>query len=293
MDIVLQPGLYVVAVSGGVDSVVLLDLLRQDPNLRLVVAHFDHGIREDATEDRRFVQELAVRYDLPFVYSEGNLGEQASEATARKARYDFLHSVRNKSGAQAIVTAHHQDDLLETALLNLMRGTGRKGITALKSTDTVRRPLLHVPKNQLLEYAKANNLRWREDSTNANVRYKRNYIRHKVVPKLTAKDRAKLLQNITILQRLNETIDRELQVHLPQNPEHRILLRRQFIMLPHTVALELLAAWLRQNDVRDFDRRALQRITVAAKTLQAGQRIDVNGQFYVMVSKDQLILSER
>ena len=86
MNIALEPGKYVVAVSGGVDSVTLLHLLRSDPKLKLIVAHFDHGIRPESVEDRRFVAELAKQYSLPFVYATGNLGPEASEAAARKAR---------------------------------------------------------------------------------------------------------------------------------------------------------------------------------------------------------------
>src|SRR5437764_343012 len=134
MDVVLpKPGKYVVAVSGGVDSVALLDMLARSDDLKLVVAHFDHGIRKDSAKDRKFVEDLAKNYDLPFVYEEGHLGSGTSEAVARGARYDFLHRVKKSHGAQAIITAHHQDDVLETAIINLLRGTGRKGLTSLTS----------------------------------------------------------------------------------------------------------------------------------------------------------------
>src|SRR4051794_19867846 len=125
MDVVLpKPGSYVVAVSGGVDSMALLHYLQTRPGIKLTVAHFDHGIRDDSPEDRKLAQEVAKSYKLPFVYHEGRLGGEASEATARAARYDFLNKVRRSSQAQAIITAHHQDDLLETAILNMLRGTG-------------------------------------------------------------------------------------------------------------------------------------------------------------------------
>src|SRR4051794_16456164 len=131
MKIYVGPGKYVVAVSGGVDSVGLLDLLRMDPGVKLTVSHFDHGIRDDSHLDRAHVQALARRYQLPFVYDKGALGPGASEAEARTARYQFLDNVKTKTGAHAIVTAHHQDDVLETAIINLLRGTGRKGLSSL------------------------------------------------------------------------------------------------------------------------------------------------------------------
>src|SRR6185369_2891937 len=122
MQLKVRPGKYVVAVSGGVDSMVLLELLRQKPKLELIVAHFDHGIRPESGEDRKLVQRIAKHYELPFVYVEGHLGASASEALAREARYAFLRKVQAEQGAEAIITAHHQDDMLETAIMDLMRG---------------------------------------------------------------------------------------------------------------------------------------------------------------------------
>ena len=116
---VLQPGTYVVAVSGGVDSMVLLDLLAKQPDIKLIVAHYDHGIRSDSKLDRELVASSAKKYKIPFVYESGNLGPGTSENQARIARYNFLRKVQKESKADAIVTAHHQDDALETAILNI------------------------------------------------------------------------------------------------------------------------------------------------------------------------------
>src|SRR6266542_1461422 len=149
MKVRVSPGKYVVAVSGGVDSMVLLDLLRQKPKLELVVSHFDHGIRPDSEEDRRLVQRIARAYGLPFVYARGNLGPKAGEALAREARYAFLRRVQQEQGAKAIITAHHQDDMLETAIMNLLRGTGRRGLSSLKSREGLLRPLLNWTKKDI------------------------------------------------------------------------------------------------------------------------------------------------
>ena len=293
MDITMQPGRYVIAVSGGVDSVVLLDLLTQLPGVGLIVAHYDHGIRGDSAEDRRLVQKLAKDYNLPFVYDEGHLGKDASEATARKSRYTFLHTVRKQSGAQAIITAHHQDDVIETAILNLLRGTGRKGLTSLRSHDTVIRPLLHIPKAVLIDYAIAHHLAWREDSTNTDQSYKRNYVRHTVVTKLTPEQRGQLLMYITQLHDLNHKIDHEITNQLHVQPKAMHIERSYFIQLPHDTALEVLAAWLRHAGVRDFDAKGLQRIVVAAKTLNINNTIDVNNRYQIVVGKQNLALRLR
>ena len=104
---------YIVAVSGGVDSMVLLDMMVRAGAGELVVAHFDHGIRPDSHHDAAFVKKIAEQYGLPFESRREVLGETASEALARERRYAFLRHVAKKHNAQ-IVTAHHLDDLVET-----------------------------------------------------------------------------------------------------------------------------------------------------------------------------------
>lgn len=293
MKIEVQPGRYVVAVSGGVDSVALLDMLAKQAGVQLVVAHYDHGIREDSAEDRRFVQQLATRYDLPFVYDEGYLGKGASEAKAREVRYDFLRRVKMNSQAQAIITAHHQDDVIETALLNLLRGTGRKGLSSLRSTGDIVRPLLRVPKKELIAYAQRNTLQWHEDSTNEDIALKRNYVRHVLVPKLTLEQRKELLMHITEMHDLNHKIDQELITHLHIQPHRYKMGRAYFIQLPHEVAKEVLAMWLRLHGAADFDSKGLGRMTIAAKTYYPRQRIDVNNRYEIVAQGRYLALEPR
>lgn len=293
MNVDVEPGTYVVAVSGGVDSMVLLDLLRQNPDIKLVVAHYDHGIREDSEIDRKLVQDIAKKHGLVFVYDEGNLGPDASEATARKARYDFLHSVRQATGARVIITAHHEDDVLETAVINMLRGTGRKGLASLKSTDLILRPLLHVPKSQIKTYAKEHNLKWREDSTNQDTKYLRNYIRHKILPKFSADERQKLSELVAETRRLNTEIENLLALGLHLQPAVDSLDRHWFIMLPHNVAREVMAEFLRKHKARGFTTKTLDRLIIAAKTFKPGQQADVDKNHVLKINKSRLALTRR
>src|SRR5206468_7359212 len=112
----------------------------------LIVAHFDHGIRHDSAVDRELVQWAARRYELPFVAEQGNLG-RASEAGARAARYAFLVRAQDKHRAKGIVTGHHQDDLVETSLLNLARGAGRHGLAPMVDGEVLR-PLLGLTRTE-------------------------------------------------------------------------------------------------------------------------------------------------
>ena len=284
MKAMLEPGKYVVAVSGGVDSIALLNMLSKQNDIDLIVAHFDHGIRKDSTKDRVFVQALAKKYGLPFEFAEGNLGSTTSEAVARQVRYAFLHSVKDKFGAQAIVTAHHQDDLIETAIINLLRGTGRKGLTALSSRDDVVRPLLHVPKVEILEYAKEHGLKWHEDITNQETKYLRNYVRHEILPKFSDKQKQHLMDIVEKQKTLNTNLDELLQL------KDKELDRKWFVGLPHGVAKEVMAAWLRGQGLREFDRAAIERAVVGAKTAGLGKKVEVKKGVLLEVGREKLAL---
>lgn len=290
MDLELDPGVYVVAVSGGVDSVALLHYLQSQPNLKLTVAHFDHGIRGDSEQDRKLVARLAQGYNLPFVFSEGRLGLGASEAVAREARYRFLREVAATVGARAIVTAHHQDDIIETAIINILRGTGRKGLTSLGSSHDFKRPVAHISKPTLVAYAKDNGLVWREDSTNMDQRYLRNYVRHNLANRIVADDRQNFLQNVDALRQTNEELDELLTQTLKAQLANNTIDRNWFIQLPHAVAKEIIATWLRTNGIRDFDKKTLERLVVAAKTGRSGAAFDVLHGVRIWVGIDSLAL---
>lgn len=291
----LDPGHYVVAVSGGVDSMALLHILAQlhkspEP-LSFTVAHFDHGIREDSHLDRRLVAETARGHGLPFVFARAELGAGASEAAARAARYEFLRKVQAQANARAIVTAHHHDDVVETAVLNLIRGTGRKGLSSLKlrSEGGIIRPLLHVPKAHLKAYAEANGLTWREDSTNMDQSYKRNYVRHSILSKAKAKSPAEYHKLVALLRRqreLNHAIDGYLEALLHTQPSRASLRRADVISLPYQVAAELVAEWLRGNGKRQLSRWLVDRLTIAVRTARADTELLLDSSSKVVFSKN-------
>lgn len=294
MNIALAPGKYVVAVSGGVDSMVLLDVLSWLKDLQLVVAHYDHGIRQDSHEDRKLVQQVAKRHGLDFRYEEGKMGARTSESDARNARYDFLERVKTEVGAQAIVTAHQQDDVVETLILNLIRGTGRRGLSSLRSTAEKVRPLLDCTKSELLEYAVEKGIAWREDSTNHDLHYKRNYVRYKIVPLLSPAQRQKLLKISREMLSLNEEIDSAVDQVLravtagPQN-----LVRKKFIMLPHGIAKEVMAEYLRRCNVRNLSRRLIDRMVAAVKTARPHSLYDVDRAWILEISTTEARVKSR
>jgi tRNA(Ile)-lysidine synthase len=255
----------------------------------VTVAHLDHGIRPASPDDARFVATLADKYKMPFITERVELGPSASEATARQARYDFLDRAQKITSADGLITAHHFDDVIETAIINLIRGSGRKGLTSLDSRPGLFRPLLQVTKQEILDYAKLKGLKWREDETNRDTKYLRNYVRHNVLPVFSHEQKEQLKAIIKHQQNVNKSLD-ALLVKYFSNREENCLDRRAFVLLPHTLAKEIMAAWLRQAGVRDFDRKAIDRLVVGAKTALPGKHLNVLKRNEILVEKERLSL---
>lgn len=185
----------IVGVSGGADSVALLDLLSQLPGLplQLVVAHLNHCLRgRESDADEAFVQALASRYGLPCEVTRVAVQEQAArqrcslEEAGREARYAFFEALRQRHQAAAVAVAHHADDQAETLLLRLLRGAGSTGLSAMAPRTDARiiRPLLGCTRQELRDYLAARQLKFREDSSNAKQDVLRNRIRHELLPLL-------------------------------------------------------------------------------------------------------------
>lgn len=287
----IKPGKYILAVSGGVDSMSLLDLLHHQAQLDLIVAHFDHGIRPSSKLDAVFVAKAARQYGLAFELGQAQLGSAASEAVARAARYDFLFKMQQKYEADAIVTAHHQDDLLETAVLNLLRGTGPAGLIAMAANPKIKRPLLKASKADILAYARANKLVWREDETNQSDHYRRNYIRRNLLTKLGPTDRQKFIQAIDkVLAGAAEMaglID-ELAAGVISG---QAIDRQSYTGLPVSVGRTILKNFLENNGVTDLDRSTLVRLDLAIRTGRPGSKLDIKSRQKLKLSDSVAMLT--
>lgn len=256
----------IVAVSGGVDSVVLLHMLLQDLKNELVVAHFDHGIRPESDADARFVEALAASYGIPFEGRREELGAEASEAYARERRYHFLRDVARRHQAN-LATAHHADDVIETIAINLHRGTGWRGLSILDS-PTIVRPLVDQTKRDIYTYALTHRLEWVEDETNATDAYLRNRLRSRINRLLLGTERKKLLGLWKQQKELKRMINQEVAVHLDSTKKQS---RYFFTHIDECVAIELLRGLLRAGATRPQLERALH----AIKTARANTVIDI------------------
>jgi len=288
-----KPGTYVVAVSGGVDSMTLLNLLSNTvrPDQKIIVAHLDHGVRPDSKEDRLLVEKTSKDLGLNFIYNEAKLGPKASEEKARQARYGFLDRVKQDNQAVAIVTAHHKDDLIETAIINLIRGTGRKGLTSLSSQPDKLRPLLNYSKADILKYAQEQGIAWREDSTNADTTYLRNYIRLKLLPRLNDSAKSKLFEIINNAAGFNEELDQALQILLEDHAKDNQIDRQWFVSLPHNLAMEVMASYLRANNIRSFDSQTLEKLVVAAKVAERNRKFPIQKGYFLSINNNKLALT--
>lgn len=183
---------YVIAaVSGGLDSVCLCHLLYKS-GYKFAIAHCNFGLRgAESDQDQDFVYQLAQTYQVPIftkLFDTKGFAEQEKvsiQMAARQLRYDWFEELAREHKADKILTAHHKSDIAETLLLNLTRGTGIAGLHGIKATHNIlARPLLFATREDLQDFVQTNQLKWREDSSNQSTKYKRNFIRHKVIPLL-------------------------------------------------------------------------------------------------------------
>ena len=195
-----EGGAVLLAVSGGIDSIVMADLfLNSSVRFDLAVAHCNFHLRGSESDgDESFVRGWAESHGLPFMKADFDTDEYSKtngvsiEMAARELRYGWFASLCEKEGFKAVAVAHNANDNAETLFLNLLRGTGLKGIRGMKDSsfiqgsDNVRliRPLLGFSRKDIHEYALGRGLQWREDSTNSDSAYKRNLLRNEVFPLL-------------------------------------------------------------------------------------------------------------
>ena len=261
-----QGDLLLLAVSGGVDSMCLAHILlslRDKLDIDIAIAHFDHQLRPESAEEKLFVEEFAGRNGILFFPGGCDIRALGGniEDTARRERYAFLRSVAARTGAASIVLAHHADDQAETVLLHLLRGSGTAGLAAMSpKEDGLIRPLLFAERKDILEYAAEHQIEYREDSSNRDIRYSRNRIRHQLMPLLAE-------FNPRVTQALNAAAE---------------ICRAEDALLDDMAENALAEAWIQDKSALDkdcFDQMPLalqRRVTRKAFTLIKGESKGLN-----------------
>jgi tRNA(Ile)-lysidine synthase len=231
-----EPGeRVVVAVSGGPDSLALLSILREilpAVPLHLTVAHFDHGWRSGSEDDRDFVASIAAKWGFDFRTARAAGDIPHTENAARSARYTFLRQTAADTNSTAIALGHTQDDQVETLLLHLLRGSGSRGLGAMRRRDAdLARPLLDISRKEIEAYLARLHLTPRRDPSNDDPRFTRNRLRQQVLPTIDAFDPAARELLARTADILSEE-DRFIEAQLADLPDDIATSREAFVKLP-------------------------------------------------------------
>ncbi len=206
----------VLAVSGGPDSICMLDILNDikndetiDINFEIVVAHVNHMIRKEAEEDEKYVKKYCEEKQIEFysksidVQKMANNNKIGVEEAGRKVRYDFFDEVLEKTNAQKIAIAHNKNDKVETVLMHILRGSGINGLKGIEAKrGKYIRPLIECERNEIEEYCTEKNLQPRIDKTNFENEYTRNKVRNLLIPYIQKEFNPNLIQTIDRLSNL-------------------------------------------------------------------------------------------
>lgn len=300
----------VLALSGGADSVALLDVFVK-LGVDVVAAHLDHGLRHDSAEDARFCQALCNDLHVPCVAERADVAAWAAqtgagiEAAGREARYAFLERVRVAHEADRIATAHHLDDHVESVLMALGRGTGLRGLQGIVPTqDRLVRPLRAVRRIFLQNHLIAAGIPWREDPSNADTERQRNLMRHNVLPTLETAFGDRVFERIGALGAraredvgvLSELVGDRLDAITRVAGDGRLVLDREGFL---DASPGLRSALVREAARRLFATGSHQRwnadhvagVLAFVQRAHAGQRWSLPGGGRLAVERDRLILS--
>jgi tRNA(Ile)-lysidine synthase len=272
---------YLIAVSGGRDSVALLHWLISLGYERLIVCHLNHHLRGRSSDaDARFVKRLVESYNqrvverIQFELGSANVRALAKkrrisiETAAREARYEFFAKTARRRNCKTIFVAHHADDLVETFLINLFRGAGSTGLSAMREISTRRiddvdltiaRPFLCVWRKAIDDYVREHQLRFREDATNENLTPIRNRIRHRIIPYLENILGRNIRQNIWRTAMIAAEEEKWIESEL-RDSTHADLSVAKLRALPVALQRRALLKWLRTQNVSDIGFDAIERV---------------------------------
>ncbi len=266
---------YLIGVSGGRDSVALLHWLTNLGYTKLIVCHLNHQLRgRSSAADARFVEKLAARYGVDFEFGSANVRAIAKkkknsiETAAREARYSFFAKTAKHRRCHTIFLGHHADDLVETFLLNLIRGAGLAGLAAIRDVSsrhiegvdlTILRPLLSVWRSDIDKYVQQYHLKFREDATNKNLAATRNRLRNRIIPYLEKMLGRNLRQNIWRTAMIAAEEEKWLDSEVPDSTNAHFSVPK-LRALPVALQRRAILKWLRAQNISDLGFDVIERV---------------------------------
>jgi tRNA(Ile)-lysidine synthase len=266
---------YLIGVSGGRDSVALLNWLVSLGYHKLIVCHLNHQLRGQSSDaDARFVQKLAAKYQVGFELGAANVRALAQkkkmsvETAAREARYSFFARAAKRRRCHKIFLAHHADDLVETFLLNLIRGAGLTGLGGMRDVSsrqihgvdlTILRPLLSIWRSDIDKYVRECHLRFREDATNKNLAPTRNRIRNRIIPYLEKILGRNIRHNVWRTAIIAAEEEKWLDNQVPDSTNSDLSVPK-LRALPVALQRRSILKWLRAQNISDVGFDVIERV---------------------------------
>lgn len=304
----------VVAVSGGVDSITLLDalaFLSKKLFYKLYIAHFNHQLRQKAAdEDESFVKKLAYFYNIEFHSSKGNVEKHSKEnnlsieQSARVMRYSFLEHITKTLQADFLATAHTKDDSAETFLLNLFRGSGLTGLAGIppkrfiSKNACIIRPFLIFSKDEIIEYARRRNLEWREDESNSLLNFTRNKIRNDLLIKLKNDYSPSIIDIINRSTKLIASADKFITEHTKHFLDEAIAIKQKNKFSLKIAVLDTFDNFIQGEIIQNAICDILKQFPIPLKSIDTiinlmkkpiGSIFEVNKNLTVLKDREQLI----
>jgi tRNA(Ile)-lysidine synthase len=287
-----QQKTYLLAVSGGVDSMVLADLFHVS-GFNFHIAHINYHLRnEDSNLDQKLVSNFCLKHKIPFhlyeVSEKDKQPENSIQNWARELRYRFFREIQEKEDLEFLVTAHHLNDQLETFIINLSKASGIRGLSGIPQNENgIIRPLLDFCKNEIYDFAKQNQIEFREDKSNQKTDYLRNKIRHNIVPELEKINQDFLTQFSKSINYINQakdfidqSVDEKIEVLKIDSSENQLIIDKQkFAEESELIRYEILKRFGFTDD------NEMQKVLTA----QTGS-LFFNSEFQLIINRNELII---
>ena len=279
----------ILAVSGGVDSMALLAMYKQAD---IVVAHIDHDTRKSSANDADFVRRKCQELGVKFYETKLELGEGVSEELARKKRYEFLKTIQEKEGG-TLCTAHHLDDVLESIAINLIRGTGWRGLTPFYGDELVRPFIISkLRKQDVLKFAGEQNICFRQDPTNYETNYLRNRVREKMV-ELDETARVDIIELFEKQNKLRGKIEKLVTELAKQTVVGKNFQKKElFLAADEKVALEVLREICLMHGY-SLTRKQLVDFLAAIRTYAPHKKFNLPKNHFVTILKNYIMFEEK